>query len=52
MSRPASGPLAAHEEAELRATLDAVPEVLKGPLERLGRAVLADPWKGRYRAGE
>ena len=49
--RPAAQPLAAHEEAELKAALDTVPEALKGPLERLGRAVLGDPEKGRDRSG-
>jgi hypothetical protein len=43
--------LAAHEEAALQAALDPVPENLKGPLERLGRAVLGDPEKGRDRSG-
>ena len=49
--RPAPKPLAAHEEAALQAALDPVPESLKGPLERLGRAVLGDPEKGRDRSG-
>ena len=49
--RPAPKPLAAHEEAALQAALDPVPENLKGPLERLGRAVLGDPEKGRDRSG-
>ena len=47
--RPAAQPLAAHDEAALRAAVDSAPEVLKGPLERLGRAVLGDPEKGRDR---
>ena len=45
--RPPAQPLAAHEEAELKAALDTAPDALKGPLERLGRAVLGDPQKGR-----
>ena len=49
--RPAARPLPAHEEADLKAALDAAPEALKGPLERLGRAVLGDPEKGRDRSG-
>lgn len=48
--RPAVKPLAAHEEAALKAALEPVPESLKGPLERLGRAVLGDPEKGRDRS--
>ena len=49
--RPASQPLAAHDEATLKAAVADAPEALKGPLERLGRAVLGDPNKGRDRAG-
>ena len=49
--RPAAQPLAAHEEAELKASIAAAPDALKGPLERLGRAVLGDPEKGRDRSG-
>jgi hypothetical protein len=45
-------PLPAHQEAELKAAIADAPDPLKGPLERLGRAVLADPQKGRDRAGE
>ena len=40
-----------YDEAELKATLDGAPEALRGPLERLGRAVLGDPEKGRDRSG-
>ena len=49
--RPAVRPLAASEEAELKAALDSAPDGLKGSLERLGRAVLGDPDKGRDRSG-
>jgi hypothetical protein len=49
--RPPAQPLTAHDEAELRAAVAAAPDPLKGPLERLGRAVLGDPDKGRDRAG-
>ena len=49
--RPAAQPLSAHEEADLKAALDGAPDSLKGPLERLGRAVLGDPEKGRDRSG-
>ena len=35
-------PLPAHAEAELKASVEAAPEGLKGALERLGRAVLGD----------
>jgi hypothetical protein len=49
--RPAAQPLAAHEEAALKAAVAEAPDMLKGPLERLGRAVLSDPDKGRDRAG-
>jgi hypothetical protein len=48
--RPAAQPLSAHEEADLKAALDGAPDSLKGPLERLGRAVLGDPEKGRDRS--
>jgi hypothetical protein len=48
--RPVAQPLAAHEEADLKAALDGAPDSLKGPLERLGRAVLGDPEKGRDRS--
>ncbi|HZV84939.1 MAG TPA: DciA family protein [Brevundimonas sp.] len=44
-------PLAAHDEATLKAAVADAPDALKGPLERLGRAVLGDPGKGRDRAG-
>jgi hypothetical protein len=43
--------LPAHQEAELKAAVAAAPDPLKGPLERLGRAVLTDPEKGRDRSG-
>jgi hypothetical protein len=49
--RPAAQPLAANEEADLKAALDGAPDSLKGPLEQLGRAVLGDPEKGRDRSG-
>ena len=49
--RAAAPPLSAHEEAALKASLDSAPDALKGPLERLGRAVLGDPEKGRDRSG-
>ncbi len=49
--RPAPPPLAAHDEAALKAAVADAPDALKGPLERLGRAVLSDPAKGRDRAG-
>lgn len=49
--RSVAPPLPAHAEAELKAALDGAPEGLKGALERLGRAVLADPDKGRDRSG-
>lgn len=49
--RPAAQPLSAHQEAELKAALEGAPDSLKGPLERLGRAVLGDPEKGRDRSG-
>jgi hypothetical protein len=48
--RLAAQPLAAHDEAALRAAVADAPDALKGPLERLGRAVLGDPLKGRDRA--
>ena len=38
----AAQPLAAHEEAELKASLAEAPDGLKGVLEKLGRAVLGD----------
>ncbi|HYC67554.1 DUF721 domain-containing protein [Brevundimonas sp.] len=52
--RPPAGPrpLPAYQEAELKAGLADAPDPLKGPLERLGRAVLGDPQKGRDRAGD
>ena len=50
--RPSARPLPAHQEAELKAAVIDAPDVLKGPLERLGRAVLGDPQKGRDRAGD
>lgn len=49
--RPAAPPLAAQDEAALKAAVADAPNALKGPLERLGRAVLGDPDKGRDRAG-
>jgi hypothetical protein len=49
--RPALQPLAAQDEAALKAAVADAPDALKGPLERLGRAVLGDPEKGRDRAG-
>lgn len=49
--RRTAPPLPAHEEAVLKAALETAPEPLKGPLERLGRAVLGDPDKGRDRSG-
>jgi len=49
--RPAAQPLSAHDEAALKADVASAPDSLKGPLERLGRAVLGDPTKGRDRAG-
>ena len=51
-ARPAPRPLPAHQEAELKAAVAEAPDLLKAPLERLGRAVLGDPQKGRDRAGE
>lgn len=51
-TRPAPRPLPAHQEAELKAALADAPDLLKSPLEQLGRAVLGDPTKGRDRAGE
>jgi hypothetical protein len=50
-TRTAPAPLPAHQEAELKASVADAPDRLKGPLERLGRAVLSDPDKGRDRAG-
>ena len=52
--RPPSAPrpLPAHQEAELKAAVADAPDGLKGALERLGRAVLGDPQKGRDRSGE
>ncbi|WP_372706738.1 DUF721 domain-containing protein [Brevundimonas sp.] len=44
-------PLPAHAEAELKASVAAAPDALKGALERLGRAVLSDPDKGTDRSG-
>lgn len=35
-------PLPAHAEAELKASISDAPDLLKGPLERLGRAILGD----------
>ena len=49
--RRAAQPLAAQDEAALKAAVADAPDSLKGPLERLGRAVLGDPSKGRDRAG-
>ena len=51
-ARPAPRPLPAHQEAELKAAVADAADPLKGPLERLGRAVLGDPDKGRERSGE
>ena len=51
-ARTTQRPLPAHQEAELKASLTDAPESLKGSLERLGRAVLGDPDKGRDRAGD
>ncbi|HEY0601210.1 DUF721 domain-containing protein [Brevundimonas sp.] len=50
--RTAPAPLSAHQEVELKAAVADAPDPLKGPLERLGRAVMSDPQKGRDRAGE
>ena len=50
--RPSARPLPAHQEAELKAAVIDAPDALKGPLERLGLAVLGDPQKGRDRAGD
>jgi len=50
--RSAARPLPARQEAELKASVADAPGPLKGPLERLGRAVLGDPQKGRDRAGD
>ena len=50
--RPSARPLPAQQAAELKAAVIDAPDVLKGPLERLGRAVLGDPQKGRDRAGD
>lgn len=50
-TRPKVPPLAAGEEAALKASLTDAPESLKASLERLGRAVLTDPDKGRDRSG-
>lgn len=57
LTRPArlqtpARPLPAHQEAALKAAIAEAADPLKGPLERLGRAVLGDPQKGRDRAGE
>jgi hypothetical protein len=38
--KSAASPLPAAAEADLKAAVDGAPEALKGPLERLGRAVL------------
>jgi hypothetical protein len=43
-------PLPAQAEAELKAAVAEAPDALRGPLERLGRAVLTDPDKGRDRS--
>lgn len=48
---PTPEPLAAGDEAALKAAVAEAPDGLKGPLERLGRAVLGDSGKGRDRAG-
>ena len=50
--RPGPTPLPAGQEAELKAAVADAPDSLKGALERLGRAVLSDPQKGRDRAGD
>jgi hypothetical protein len=39
-------PLPASVEAELKAAIEPAPEPLKGPLERLGRAVLGEGGRG------
>jgi hypothetical protein len=49
--RPPPQPLSAHAEAELKAVLEDAPEGLRQALEKLGRAVLGDPEKGRDRSG-
>lgn len=46
----AARPLGAGDEAALKAAVADAPDALKGPLERLGRAVLGDPDKGRDRS--
>lgn len=51
-ARSVPRPLPAHQEAELKAAVAEAPDPLKGPLERLGRAVMSDPDKGRDRAGD
>ncbi len=51
-NRSAPRPLPAQQEAELKAAVADAPDGLRRPLERLGRAVLGDPTKGRERAGE
>lgn len=45
--KPRTAPLAAAEEAKLKASVAAAPEALKTPLERLGRAVLGDGGRGQ-----
>ena len=50
--RLTAAPLPAHAEAELKAAVADAPDPLKGPLERLGRAVMTDPANGRQRAGD
>jgi len=49
--KAAVAPLPAHQEAELKAGVADAADALKGPLERLGRAVLGEPDKGRDRSG-
>ncbi|SFS50034.1 DUF721 domain-containing protein [Brevundimonas viscosa] len=44
--KAAQPPLPASVEAELKAGVEAAPEPLKGPLERLGRAVLGEGGRG------
>ena len=44
--RTVQPPLPASVEAELKAAIEPAPEPLKGPLERLGRAVLGEGGRG------
>lgn len=43
----AAAPLPAHQEAELKASVAAAPDDLKGALEKLGRVILGDRGDGR-----